>query len=425
MNTKKILLGIIAFFSIIIAITGCVEQNFDQPPTNCSDIVYTPTHTIAELKTLFTGDTTQITDTVILEATLISSDKSGNIYKELVIIDSTGAIALMVDQTYLFTKFPRFQKVYIKATGLYLGEDAGVLKLGALYEEYGIVKFGRIQGEPVIDEHFIKTCDNNVVEPVSVNLTDIDDGMIYKYIIIDSIQFAESELGTTWADGANLISINRNITDKEGNTLIVRTSGYSSFARDSTPTGSGSIIGILGKYNEDYQLYVVDLAEVSMNQTRFSVPLFKDFEDGDIFSGGWQQKIVQGESWTLGTIGGKYVQCRSWNGSNNVATEAWYISPKLDLSAYANPYLNFKNAYKYTGAPLEVKYSTNWNGVSNPNEATWTDLSPVLSTGNFAWVNSGDLTLPTEANLYVAFVYFGTNSDGSTWEVDEIKVADK
>ncbi|MGZ4037420.1 MAG: choice-of-anchor J domain-containing protein, partial [Bacteroidia bacterium] len=60
----------------------------------------------------------------------------------------------------------------------------------------------------------------------------------------------------------------------------------------------------------------------------------------------------------------------------------------------------------------------------NPTTATWTTLSPTLSSGSWNWTNSGTVSLASfkSANTRIAFKYSGTSSAGSTWEVDNISV---
>lgn len=48
----------------------------------------------------------------------------------------------------------------------------------------------------------------------------------------------------------------------------MRTSGFSDFCTQKTPTGKGSITGVLGIYNGDYQLYIRDLSDVDMTGAR-------------------------------------------------------------------------------------------------------------------------------------------------------------
>ena len=109
---------------------------------------------------------------------------------------------------------------------------------------------------------------------------------------------------------------------------------------------------------------------------------------------------------------------------NNLAAESWLISPSYDFSSSTMPTLQFKSAYKYNGPTMEVLISTDYDGVSAPSTANWSPLSPILSPGNFTWTNSGivDLSSYTQPSVYIAFKYTGSNSDGSTWEVDDINI---
>ena len=71
-----------------------------------------------------------------------------------------------------------------------------------------------------------------------------------------------------------------------------------------------------------------------------------------------------------------------------------------------------------------MKVSTNYDGVSDPSSATWTDLTFEKSPGSWTWVNSGDVDLSnyTTQNVHIAFVYTGTSSSGKTWCVDDIMI---
>ncbi|MBN2893619.1 MAG: choice-of-anchor J domain-containing protein [Bacteroidales bacterium] len=420
MNTKLIILTFTAFLGFSLMFSSCVNQKFEDP-TTCSQVDLTANKTIAELKTIYIGDTLRITDDIIIEGIVTSTDQYGNFYKEIVIQDETDAIAIQVDASYMYNKYPLGQKVFIKCKDLYIGEYGEVIKLGSTYEEYGFTYFGRIQGDVVIESHIINSCENAPIEPAVITLADVGSSYTYKLVKFENVQFMGSELNTTWADVENLETINHNIIDENNNSLIVRTSGYANFAKDTLPDGSGYIIGILGKYNGDYQLYVRSTDDAVMNNARFKEALLKDFSDEDLYSGGWTNYVVEGASWSVGTIGGTYGQCKNYNGTTNVPTESWYISPSLNLTAFTAPFLSFQSAWGYSGDVLKVRYSSDYDGTSDPNTATWTDLSPSFYTGTtfWTWQGSGNLSLPTNTK-YVAFVYTGSSSSGRTWEIDSI-----
>ena len=70
--------------------------------------------------------------------------------------------------------------------------------------------------------------------------------------------------------------------------------------------------------------------------------------------------------------------------------------------------------------------STDYSGAGDPNSANWVDMTDQVlwSTGGFTWESSGDIDLSsyTQSNVYVAYKYIGSDSDGSTWEIDDIQI---
>lgn len=159
----------------------------------------------------------------------------------------------------------------------------------------------------------------------------------------------------------------------------------------------------------------------------------KNFDDQSVTSGGWTVQDVTNPdaitTWTTANLGGAttfYGMCKNYYTTNHTL-ETWLISPSMDFTSATSPMLNFDNAWKYTGAPLAVMISTNYNGTGLPSTATWTDITSMAtwSTGNFAWQNSGNVDLSTyngNSAVYVAFVYNGTSADGSTWELENIMI---
>ncbi|MEZ4892708.1 MAG: DUF5689 domain-containing protein [Saprospiraceae bacterium] len=65
-----------------------------------------------------------------------------------------------------------------------------------------------------------------------------------------------------------MTSLNRTFENCAGVQLILRTSGFSDFAIQKTPTGKGSIHGVLGIFGSTYQLYIRDTTDVDMNGPR-------------------------------------------------------------------------------------------------------------------------------------------------------------
>jgi hypothetical protein len=226
------------------------------------------------------------------------------------------------------------------------------------------------------------------------------------------------------------------VADCFGNSVIVRNSGFSDFASELLPTGNGSIVGVYSPFGNTPQLLIGGPANVDMTAVRCdgsnpnqNIVLSKNFEDGSISSGGWSVQTPIGSfNWVSGTQGSgqqgtTYAKASNFAGGNTTS-ETWLISPAIDVSSEVNPVFKFQNAYNFTGTPLECLISTDYDGLSEPSSATWNSLNPVLSSGGWAWVSSGsiDLSLYQTGAFYIGFRYRGSNSDGSTWEIDAIQI---
>jgi hypothetical protein len=237
-------------------------------------------------------------------------------------------------------------------------------------------------------------------------------------------------LGEKFADKTNQVSMDRTIEDQNGNTVIVRTSGYASFADEDLPTGSGSIVCIVNHHNGEIQLLVRSFNEIQMDNARFSgLIMKKDFNDDELTSNGWTQEHVLGTvaTWETSSAGGApnpYAAISNYDGAKYDA-DVWLVSPAVDLTGSASPKLIFDNAYKYTGPALELYISTDY--TSGPvSSGTWTNItsSANWSAGNFVFVTSGeiDLSAYNSSNVHIAFRYQGNTADGSTWELDNIVI---
>lgn len=406
MTITKKLISLLLLAGTTLFISSC-NKEFDEPPIKT--IPEGNRITIADLKAMYQGTPIKITDELSMFAVVTMDEQSGNIYKEAYIQDETGAINLRL----------------LSSGGLYQGDSVRVFLKGTVLTKYREM----MQLDSVdVDNNIIKQATKRDRQPdVYTDISQITTGHQAKLIKLENVQFVASELGKTYADAIGLKTENRMLEDSLGSTpIIVRTSG------------SGSLIAIVSQFDQTLQLLIRDPSEVVFNNPRFGTTppppgnsLTKNFQDQSITSGGWTTQLVTGTyNWTTsdqGSTGNFYAMMSNYNftTNSNTASEAWLISPAIDLSASTNSTLDFRNAYKYTGDPLEVYVSTNYDGVSAPSSATWTQLGVNLSTGNFSWENGGPVSLNSYIGnnaVYIAFKYTGTNSSGSTWEVDDIVI---
>ena len=111
------------------------------------------------------------------------------------------------------------------------------------------------------------------------------------------------------------------------------------------------------------------------------------------------------------------------------------VSPTVDLSGTTAPFLSFDNVVRYTPGPqpndgLELLISSDYDGTSDPTQqGSWTNITSYVpnwdvDSGDWTFVSSGniDLTSFIAPTISVAFKYTGTNTDGATWEIDNILI---
>lgn len=427
----------IAFAFIITGLSSCIHNDFDSPPVEGTDPNLTVTTTIADLKAMYTGTHMQITDSLIISGIVVADDKSGNFYKSIVIQDSTAGILLRVDQTNLYADFPVGRKVYVKLAGLWLGEYEGLIQLGGAATVGTTNEVDYIPGA-IMDEFIIKATLNHPITPIPVTIDILDNSYQNMLIQLSGVQVSPVDTGKTYADAILQQSVNIMIEDCNDNDIILRNSGFADFAGQYLPSGNGTLTAIYSVFGTDRQLIIRDPSDLNMTGVRCDPYLNKDFEDGSVTSGGWTVYQVTGPSvnWTTNTqgavYGSYYGQCKNYL-PPNVACETWLISPPMDLTTAVNPIFTFENACNYNGDILYVYMSENYDGVSDPTSPSfnWTAIPVSLSSGSWSWVNSGAINLttyyqtPDQSQVYIGFKYVGTNSDGKTWEIDNISVEEQ
>jgi len=151
------------------------------------------------------------------------------------------------------------------------------------------------------------------------------------------------------------------------------------------------------------------------------------FDDSTLGSFTAHSVIGDGQFWQARDFGGKFfAQMNGFDGGIQ-DNEDWLISPALDMEMYTDEVLTFENAANFDGPDLEVLVSTDYDGTSDPNTATWTDVSAGVtwSPGGFEYVDSGVLDLSSFSGTgYVAFKYISNSMvDGKLWQVDSIVVS--
>ncbi len=122
--------------------------------------------------------------------------------------------------------------------------------------------------------------------------------------------------------------------------------------------------------------------------------------------------------------------CAAMSGYSGGAqdNEDWLITNSIDCSNFSNVELSFDHARNYAdNSGLYVLISTDYDGSSDPNGFTWTDITslftfPASGSWTFIDAGSGDINALVGSSTYIAFKYTSNTSDAATWEIDNVKV---
>lgn len=90
-------------------------------------------------------------------------------------------------------------------------------------------------------------------------------------------------------------------------------------------------------------------------------------------------------------------------------------------------WVDFSTAMKFDGDPLRVAISTDYDGISDPSDFEWEDITDAFdySTGNYEWVESGVFDVAdivASHSFYIAFIYTSSDEAAASWEIDYVRV---
>ena len=428
MNKMKKLsvITLMGLLGLIIYMTGCVKQDFDTPPIG--QLPEGKVYTIADLRQMFSDSGAfMINYDASCYSVVTMDESSGNIYKSAYIQDNTGAVNLHLDNS----------------GGLRIGDSIRLYLKGVILNEYnGLFQLDQVNN----DSNIVILANKQYIQPKPVTIQDLNSGDYQSQLIrLEDVQFIEQDLGFNWADeGA---PGNRTLEDCNGNTVLVRTSDYSSFADLPLPQGNGSFTAIASEYSATVQLIVRTLSEIDLDgdrcgggggepippvdEVREEFNDVTDYENIDL--DGWTNVVVAGTRYWQGKSfdANKYAQATGYN-SGLDDMETWLITPPV-INTSGDKILSFKSAIAYwthqgDNVPLKVMASTDYDGT-NFETATWTELTPNLpdaNSGNYDWIESGDVSLADfVGNVAIAFKYKGSGTETTSSQIDDVMITDE
>ena len=265
---------------LLVAATSCMNEfdapKFDNPPYGNNEIGEANI-TIAELKEKFSksiegNSCEEVKEEIIVEGVVVANDESGNVYKQFIINDSTGAIIIGVNDVGLYATMAIGQKVRIACKGLHIGGYGKMAQIGGLYNG----SIGRMN-KSVFPKHvrIIGTPDTTQPEmtPELIDesyFTDENMKSLAKFVRIENVKFVEATDSTVkWAPEELAYNnvVERNIKMGKKN-IVFRMSTYADFANDVLPMGELNINGVLTRFNNYWQFVLSstnDIEQVENN----------------------------------------------------------------------------------------------------------------------------------------------------------------
>lgn len=429
-----------------LVLTSCLKEDFDQPPVDGTDPNLPVNATIKQLKDLHVaGNFETITEDWTIKGTIVADDASGNWYQAFVIQDETGGIEVHIENADSYTLFPIGREVYIKCKGLVLGDYNNLVQLGGFITEEG--DLGNIIN---ITNHIVRGVKKAPPTPKVKKINELTTDDVSTLITIENVQYVLNDTSRTYADPVTRTSYNRYLEDCTANQVIVRTSGYASFAGAGLPNGNGSFTGVLSIFRDDYQFLVRDLTDIQMEGDRCGgnggggnpcngvvAPIVAGVDEGfesganndAVELNGWTNLAIKGSrSWQFKEFSGNvYAQATAFNDSSP-EMETWMVTPRIDLTE--PKFLTFETAKAfYTHDGFSVWVSTDFE--CDPTVATWLPITADLAGQGDAdneWVPSGDidLTALVGQKIAIGFKYVGSGPSGQTgtFRVDNVKLGE-
>lgn len=376
------------------------------------------THTIAQLlayhvpvSNVDTYDT--LPQGMVIEGTVISSDKEGNCYKYITIDDGTAGVVVKINSSPLYSLYPLGQHLYVECDGLVLGDYHQQMQLGWWEND----DMQGISSNKLYKHLFRDGLPGPNPEP-SFELTSasqITENMYNRLVRLKSVHFTDP--GQLFASGSSAMEQSREIAFEDGSKVTLYTSYYADFASEKTPNGVFDMVAILSIHNSTKQVIIRSLNDIG---TPVVPPTYTEIIVNAMdlsqnpLDNGWTNHVITGSSWEY--MSGNAMRIVGSTGAN----DSWLISPSINASGYDNLKLSFSHRSLNGTGNRQVFYSTNYTGGDVQN-ADWIPLNVNnFTTGFVTFSQELPAELLSASNLRFAFNYH--DNANSTWMIKDFKV---
>lgn len=252
------------------AMLASCDNEMQLPPLDIPQAsTITANTTIAELKAqVWSTERNYVTEVparadgeaTVIAGRVVSSDEAGNVYKNLIIQDETGAVTIAVNAKKLYLNFPVGQRVVFSMNDVKIGGYNNLLQIGG-EGTYNNAPSMTFMEENVFNAHIQSDgiADVSRIDTIVATIAELETAKGS----VEGLQKWQSQLirleGVSFVDAGkpfvnNGANTDRAVKDASGKTIKVRNSAYATFKDDLLPAGTGNVTGILSYYGTDWQI---------------------------------------------------------------------------------------------------------------------------------------------------------------------------
>lgn len=445
------------YFIPLLILWSCSEEDFEIPTAQTQPI---PRGTILSLNAITSGlDRNEVEKRIqfseedqFTEGYVISSDESGNFFREIIIQDfpenPTIGILIKLDERALYEKFPLGSKLRIRLKGLSLGFENGVIQLGVLKEnQIAPIDFSSIENQ------VFRTQEIATLQPLTLEANQITRNQELLYVTLNNLQFDTNLITpvpiTLAAESTDHFDAFRPALHcPSGVEISLCTSTFSSFKQATIPVTMGGITGVLSRdFGDDFFVIkmnsIADLDfpqsnarcesnffECATTNVEVADLLFsEDFEtitnENKLEPLGWFNINVTGDEkrWEdrkVTNINNRTLSISAFN-TNLRPLEAWLITPEINLEGIADAYFKCKIRTRFNnGKTLNLWITNAYTG--DPLTTVW-ELLPAeipIASSNFKTIIQSISC--KSGKIRIAFQYKGFDPIAtSTYELDDVQ----
>lgn len=400
---RVIKLSFVLFAMLGVLFTSC-KKDYPEPP-----IQVLPIGTVYSIDSILKMESgTRFNEDASVYGIVTADEQSGNLYKAAFIQDrATGAAV----------------ELYLNATsGLRIGDSIRVYLKDVTYTEYnGLPQLSDFEA----DGHIVILANNKPIEPEETTIADIVAGNHLAGLVkLNNVMFTEKN---TFAE-PNTYG-NRTLVDPTdfSQSVIVRTSNYANFAKDSLPQGTGNLTCIASLYGSTWQLLIRSAKELEFDGYTpgggSGLPYYQDFASS--FGTYSTYDLMGSQSWEIDYNTAKMT---GYIGGNNYPNEDWLISAPVSFEGVSEVTMTMKYIARYfsnLNNDITIQVSTDYL-TGDPNDANWTQVPATLSEGSnwtdFLTANIDLSQFAGQEKVVVAVKYVSDDVKAGTIEIQSILI---